>query len=85
MDLKVSWHFPLGYRNLQFIGDLQVNNLCNQMEQAGYSTATAQLPYGANHMFLNTTPYGTFGSANSQYGNWWIGGRSFGTSVGLRF
>lgn len=85
VDLKVSYRLPLGYKTLQLIGDLQINNLFNHMEQAGYSTSRAALPYGADHLYLNTTPYQTFGSANPQEGNYWIGGRSMGTSIGLRF
>jgi len=85
VDLKVSWRIPLGYGSLQLIGDLQVNNLFNVMEQATYSTATAALPYGADKMYLNTTSFGTFGSANPQVANYWMNGRSVGTSIGLRF
>ena len=85
VDFKLSFHIPLGTKTLQLIGDLQINNLFNQMEQGTYSTATASLPYGANHLFLNTTSSGTFGGANAQENNYWIAGRSMGASLGMRF
>lgn len=85
VDLKVSYRFPLGYKAVQLVGDFQVNNLFNQMEQALYSTSRAPLPNGADHLYLNTTAYGTFGTANPQDGNYWISGRSMGASIGLRF
>ncbi|WP_285576966.1 TonB-dependent receptor [Geothrix limicola] len=85
VDVKVSFRIPLGFKTLQLIGDLQINNVFNQMEQGTYSTATASLPYGANHLFLNTTSSGTFGGANPKEANYWIAGRSVGASLGMRF
>jgi hypothetical protein len=85
VDLKVSFRIPLGFSTVQLIGDLQINNVFNQMEQATYSTATASMPYGSNHLFLNTTASGTFGGVNPQESNYWISGRSMGASIGLRF
>lgn len=85
VDLKVAFRFPLGYRSLQLVGDLQINNLLNQIQQATYSTGRAPLPYGADRLYLNTTANGTFGSARAQDGNYWTSGRSMGTSIGLRF
>lgn len=85
VDLKVSYHLPLGYKNLELMGDIQVSNLFNQMEQATYTNAALPLQYGASHLYLNTTPFGTFGKADPNVGNFWISGRSFATSIGLRF
>ncbi|HJV21158.1 MAG TPA: TonB-dependent receptor [Holophagaceae bacterium] len=85
VDLKVSYRIPLGYKMFQLMGDIQVSNLFNQILKVGYSTSRAPLPYGSNYLFLNTTPYGTFGGANAQEGNYWTSGRSFATSIGLRF
>jgi len=85
VDLKLAFRLPLGLGPVQLIGDLQINNVLNTMQQATYSTATASLPYGANAMFLNTTSQSTFGMADARYGNYWIAGRSMGASLGLRF
>jgi len=85
VDLKVSYKLPLGYGPLMLIGDLQINNVFNAMQQASYSGATASLPYGGNAFFLQTTGPSKFGTADPSVGNYWIAGRSMGASVGLRF
>jgi hypothetical protein len=85
VDMKISYRVPLGYKSVQLVGDIQINNLFNKIQQATYSTSRAPLPYGADHLYLNTTPYYTFGGANAQEGSYWTGGRAMGTSIGLRF
>jgi hypothetical protein len=83
VDFKLAYHVPLGFFKTQLVGDLQVTNLFNQMIQSTYSTVFAgNGTNGSNELFLNP---GVTGTANKANGDYWVNGRSFAASIGLRF
>lgn len=82
VDFKMAWSVPLGIGKLQMMGDIKVNNLFNSIIQAGYSTAT-ETTTGQDYFGLDTTVFGT--DRRGTGAAYWVGRRTIGISLGLKF
>ena len=84
VDFKISYQVPLGIGRVQLIGDMQVDNLFNNIVQATYSTAT--WPSGTSgyaNLYLDPALFGTTRPGTGL--NYWVAPRSARLSIGLRF
>ncbi len=81
VDFKLNWMIPLGFKRLQLIGDVSVNNLFNTQLQGTYNITTAANGSGNLNMMLNPSQM----TADNKIANFWNYGRSVGTSLGLKF
>jgi hypothetical protein len=84
VDFKISYQVPLGIAGVQLMGDMQVNNLFNNIVQDSYSTTLAGTgAAGYNFLYLNPSQFGTTRPGTGI--NYWVAPRSVRMSIGLRF
>lgn len=82
VDAKIDWALPI-VGSLQIVGNVQVNNVFNTMQQYGYSATFASTILSAPGN-INVSNAKNFGKDTAGYANWNYG-RSVTASIGLKF
>ncbi len=84
VDAKINWSLPL-VGKLQLMGDFQVDNVFNNMQQTSYSTGWSPSILGTNPTSqIKVASPATFGTDNGDYA-YWNAARSVRASIGLKF
>lgn len=86
-DLKFTWQVPVGVGKLRVIGDMQVNNLFNNMRQTGISKIYQSDSTNPVYVPLAQTPsiYGSTQPGTDSEKNYYNTARNANFSIGLRF
>ncbi len=84
VDAKIDWSLPLGFRKLQLMGNLQIDNVFNTQIRTGYvnNFITASQPYNVTGLAVANPA--TFGTDAGNYA-YWIQARNVSASIGLKF
>ena len=87
VDFKINFNVPLsfgGFQKVSLIGDCQINNLFNHILPYNLDHTLYSATSGTTQLYINDPS--TFGTTRPGSGiNYWIGGRSVGMSIGLKF